>query len=607
MAAYTNISAYRFVPLTELKALKQDLLSLCRNEGLKGTILLSTEGINLFVAGTSESIQCLVGFIRKLPGLSDLVPKESVSEHQPFNRMLVRIKKEIIAFGVAGIDPSRHTAPKLPPKELKAWLDAGKEVVLLDTRNDYEIKLGSFSGALPIGVRHFRDFPAAVQKLPLDLKQKPIVMFCTGGIRCEKAGPYMQSQGFEQVFQLDGGILKYFEECGSAHYSGDCFVFDQRVGVDPSLQETPNSQCFVCLTPLTAEEASDARYVLGKSCPYCFKTDSERTQSAIAQRNQILAQVTSPLPGSTPYLHYRPLAVPARFDGARLDAFLSGILPHVPASQWAQDFADRRFVSESKQPLTEDTLVYQGQRVLYETPEQVEPEVSTDVRILYEDEALIVLRKPAPLPVHPSGRFNRNTLKHFLDLAYAPQKPHQAHRLDANTTGILLAARTKHFASLLQPLFATGEVEKKYVALVHGHPSTDVFECRLAISEQTRETGSRFVSDDGMPCLTRFRVLRRYEDNTTLVEAVPVTGRTNQIRVHLWELGNPIVGDQMYLPGKQLGQVQTHAVSDRPLCLHALGLRFRHPIKKEPMQFWDPDFGVDGKAWGKELPESLRD
>jgi predicted sulfurtransferase len=183
-------------------------------------------------------VEKLLAELRRLPGLAELAPKYSETDHQPFTRMLVRLKKEIIAFGVPGIEPAKRTSPKLAAKELKQWLDEGRPVTLLDTRNDYEVKLGTFKNARPIGVDHFRDFPAAVARLPAELKEQPIVMFCTGGIRCEKAGPFMEGQGFKHIFQLDGGILKYFEECGGAHYAGECFVFDQRVGLDPSLQET---------------------------------------------------------------------------------------------------------------------------------------------------------------------------------------------------------------------------------------------------------------------------------------------------------------------------------------------------------------------------------
>jgi UPF0176 protein len=237
---------------------------------LRGTILLSTEGINLFVAGTRKNLDRLLDTLRAVPGLEDLTLKESLSDEQPFNRMLVKIKKEIIAFGIEGIDPARRPSPKLSPRTLKAWLDEGRPVTLLDTRNDYEVRMGTFRGAVAARIDHFREFPAAAEKLPSVLKDQPIVMFCTGGIRCEKAGPFMEKIGYANVHQLDGGILKYFEECGGAHFEGECFVFDRRVGVDPSLRETNSVLCYNCQLPITEAEQKDPRYVPDVSCPQCF-------------------------------------------------------------------------------------------------------------------------------------------------------------------------------------------------------------------------------------------------------------------------------------------------------------------------------------------------
>ncbi|MEY3774398.1 MAG: hypothetical protein RLZZ129_1178 [Verrucomicrobiota bacterium] len=274
---FINFSAYKFTPLGDLTALRDRLRTFCAAQGLRGTILLSPEGINLFVAGTRPAVDALLAELRSVPGLADLTPKESVSAEQPFNRMLVKIKKEIIAFGVEGIDPARRPTPKLPARTLKQWLDEGRPVTLLDTRNDYEVRLGTFRGARPAGIRHFRDFPAAVAKLPEELKSRPVVMFCTGGIRCEKAGPFMERAGFREVHQLEGGILKYFEECGGAHYDGECFVFDRRVGVDPALRETAAVLCYNCQMPLTAEEQQDPAYVPDKSCPHCVGKSAAAT------------------------------------------------------------------------------------------------------------------------------------------------------------------------------------------------------------------------------------------------------------------------------------------------------------------------------------------
>ena len=273
MPGVINLSAYRFAPLDNLPALKERLQTVANAGALRGTILLSAEGINLFVAAERAGLDQLLAAIHRVPGLTDLAPKESLSDEQPFNRMLVKIKKEIIAFGVEGIDPARHPAPRLAARTLKAWLDEGRPVTLLDTRNDYEVKMGTFHGAIPAGIENFRDFPAAAARLPAELKDQPVVTFCTGGIRCEKAAPYLQQAGFKQVFQLDGGILKYFEECGAAHYEGECFVFDRRVGVDPALQETNSVMCFACQMPLTEAEQQDPRYVPDKSCPHCFERE----------------------------------------------------------------------------------------------------------------------------------------------------------------------------------------------------------------------------------------------------------------------------------------------------------------------------------------------
>lgn len=267
---FVNLSVYKFTPLTDLLPLRDELRRFTAALGLRGTILLSPEGINLFVAGTRANIDLLLAKLRALPGLATLMPKESLSAEQPFNRMLVKIKKEIIAFGVEGIDPARRPGPKLSARTLKQWLDEGRPVTLLDTRNDYEVKMGTFRGAVVPHIDHFRDFPAAVKNLPTEMKERPIVMFCTGGIRCEKAAPFMEMSGFTNVHQLDGGILKYFEECGDAHFDGECFVFDRRVGVDAALRETNSVLCFNCQTPLTADEQRHPHYVADVSCPHCF-------------------------------------------------------------------------------------------------------------------------------------------------------------------------------------------------------------------------------------------------------------------------------------------------------------------------------------------------
>jgi predicted sulfurtransferase len=236
-----NIAAYKFAPMEgDLPALRAELLSFCRSLSLKGTILLAPEGINLFLAGEPAAVGALLGRLRALPGLADLAPKESWSDAQPFDRMLVKLKKEIIAFGVPGIVPAACTSKRVTARELKAWLDEGRLVTLLDTRNAFEAELGTFRNAAVLPLKDFRSFPSAVAGLPEEMKRAPVVTFCTGGIRCEKAAPYLESQGFQEVYQLDGGILKYFEEIGSDHYTGTCFVFDDRTALTPALQPIPN-------------------------------------------------------------------------------------------------------------------------------------------------------------------------------------------------------------------------------------------------------------------------------------------------------------------------------------------------------------------------------
>ncbi len=584
-ATITNISCYQFAALSELKALRQRLLDQCKASGLKGTILLSTEGINLFIAGVREHVDALVAELHAIPGLEGLKPKYSESAEQPFRRMLVRIKKEIIAFGVEGIEPAKYTSPRLEPKVLKQWLDEGRPVILYDTRNDYEVKLGTFKGAVVAGIDSFRDFPAAVAKLPPEMKHAQVVSFCTGGIRCEKAAPFMEREGFEHVWQLEGGILKYFEECGSAHYDGELFVFDQRVGVDPGLHETASSQCFVCQTPLTAEEQADPRYVEHVSCPYCFKTTEEQQREQLDQRHAAIRAAVTPLPGSVPYDQARPLNVPEACDHGTILDCLCHVMPHIQREQWLAVCEAGRIVTDDQTPVPAHQMVRAGERYLHLKPAQREPDVNADIRVLFEDEAIIVLNKPAPLPVHVGGRFNRNTLQFILNTVWHPLKPRSVHRLDANTTGVMVLCKTRHFARLVQPQFERGEVEKVYLARVKGHPPQDEFTCDAPVSAEAGKLGGRNVDEAGLEAKTEFRVLQRHADGTALLEARPLTGRTNQIRIHLWHLGFPILGDAAYLANGLVGETQTLAVGDSPLCLHALRIAFTHPLTKERVTF----------------------
>ena len=586
VSAVTNISTYRFAELTGLKDLRDELIAACKAWELKGTILLSTEGINLFVAGAAESIASLLGKLRGIPGLEALEPKVSLSDDKPFNRMLVRIKKEIISFGMESIRPANYTSPKIAAAELKRWLDEGRPVTLLDTRNDYEVKLGTFKGALIPHINTFREFPEAVRKLPEALKDQPVVMFCTGGIRCEKAGPFMENEGFRNIYQLDGGILKYFEECGGDHYDGECFVFDQRVGVDPGLRESGYAVCFACQAPLDAADQEDPRHVEGVSCPHCFVSEPERMAGRIAGRHQAIAKASDPLPGSGLIENRRPVNIPAAHDGRLLLEVLIDIFPQVSPAEWEARCDAGRFENYGGSVRGKGHIVRGGERVLQIFPPDVEPPVSADIRVLHEDEAIVVVHKPAPLPMHASGRFHRNTLQHILNLAYAPKYPRPVHRLDANTTGLVVFARTRHFCRLLQRQFLEGAVDKRYLVRALGHPQQDVFFSEAPISAEPDVMGTRVIDElGGLPSRTDFQVIERCADGTTLLEANLGTGRTNQIRVHLWQLGYPVAGDPAYLPNQQTGGTQTLGPGAPPLQLHAWKLSFHHPLTGAAMTF----------------------
>jgi UPF0176 protein len=236
-----NIAAYKFVSLDRLPEQRDQLKVLCSELQLKGTILLALEGINLFLAGSLENIAAFKTKFRSDAAFVDIQFKDSYSDQQPFGKLLVKIKQEIIPFGVPEINPAEQPAERLSARTLKAWLDEGRDVVLLDTRNEFEVKCGTFKNAQDFGIHQFRDFPAASARADQSLKEKTIVTFCTGGIRCEKAAPFLSHQGFKNVFQLDGGILKYFEECGNAHFEGECFVFDERVALDANLKPADGS------------------------------------------------------------------------------------------------------------------------------------------------------------------------------------------------------------------------------------------------------------------------------------------------------------------------------------------------------------------------------
>lgn len=255
-----NIAGYKFIPLQDLESLKAVFLDECGQRALKGTILLSNEGINLSMAGTVEKMESFKTRLLSDQRFADMTFRESYSQTQPFQRLKVKLKKEIITMRKEEVAPLETRAPSIAPLELKKWLDENRDITILDTRNDYEIRFGTFENAVNLHLNHFSEFPAASQQIN---KDKPVVMFCTGGIRCEKAALYLMSQGFSDVHQLEGGILNYFAQAGGAHYDGECYVFDERISVDASLKSTGTIQCVVCQGPITVEEQKNS------CCPTC--------------------------------------------------------------------------------------------------------------------------------------------------------------------------------------------------------------------------------------------------------------------------------------------------------------------------------------------------
>ena len=266
----SNITGYKFTPITNTKSLQEEILKHSKRLGLKGTVLISKKGLNFSIAGEIEASKDFITFLRSDKRFSDIDIKTTYNEYQPFRKMLVRIKKEIISMGVDQIDPFTFTGEKISPKELHKKLSNKENIILLDTRNEYEVRLGTFENAVDLNLDSFRDFPKEIKNLKQEMKDKEIVMFCTGGVRCEKASALMLKNGFKDVKQIDGGVINYFKETGGAFWKGDCFVFDDRVALDKELKETDYILCYRCREPLNKEEIGSDKYKIDEYCPYCF-------------------------------------------------------------------------------------------------------------------------------------------------------------------------------------------------------------------------------------------------------------------------------------------------------------------------------------------------
>jgi len=272
--SFVNIAAYKFVTFDNTDEMRPQYQALCKELELKGTILLTPEGINMFLSGRRACIDRFLAWLRSDARFTDIEVKESLSEEQSHKRMLVKIKKEIITMRMPLIQPELGRAPAVAPATLKRWLDqghddAGKPVVMVDTRNAFEVDVGTFNNTIDYRIDKFTEFPEVIAAHKDELADKTVVTFCTGGIRCEKAAIHMQNIGYQNVYQLEGGILKYFEEVGGAHYTGDCFVFDYRTALNPKLEPSVTVQCFACRAVVTPREQLSPQYVYEVSCPHC--------------------------------------------------------------------------------------------------------------------------------------------------------------------------------------------------------------------------------------------------------------------------------------------------------------------------------------------------
>ncbi|MBV9576833.1 MAG: sulfurtransferase [Gammaproteobacteria bacterium] len=251
MQPILNIAGYKFISLNDTSSLREIWLVHCQSLGLKGTILLSHEGININLAGTQEAITAFKKKLIEDMRFTDISFHQTYSDFQPFKKLKIKLKKEIITLRQPTVDATKQRAPAIAPALLKQWLDEKRNITLLDTRNDYEVNFGTFKNAVNLQIDDFTAFPATLASIE---KNKPIVMFCTGGIRCEKAALYLLNQGHEEVYQLDGGILGYFAKVGGEYYEGECFVFDQRVSLKYDLTSTLTKQCQTCQGPITTEQ-----------------------------------------------------------------------------------------------------------------------------------------------------------------------------------------------------------------------------------------------------------------------------------------------------------------------------------------------------------------
>ena len=291
---YLTTAMYHFVSLTHFKTLREPLLNFCVSQSIKGTLLLADEGINGTVAGSEKAIHAFLDFLKNDPlfegHFKNLSHKESWSDKHPFYRMKVKLKKEIVTLGVPGVSPTKVVGKYVKPQDWNKII-SDPEVILIDTRNDYEYAIGSFKNAINPETRTFREFPEFVKTHFDPKKHKKVAMFCTGGIRCEKASSYMMTEGFDEVYHLEGGILKYLEEVkpDESLWEGECFVFDQRVAIKHGLEVGNFDQCYACRYPLSQDDMKSEQYTPGISCPHCYITHTpEKLKSLTERQKQVI-------------------------------------------------------------------------------------------------------------------------------------------------------------------------------------------------------------------------------------------------------------------------------------------------------------------------------
>ena len=276
---------YKFTRFNDFEDYRQPILDVMLDNDVKGTLLIASEGINGTISGSRQGIDAVLDYLRSIEAIGSFTFKESYTSEQPFYRTKVKLKKEIVTMGVEDIDPLQSVGRYVKPSEWNALI-SDPEVILIDTRNDYEVQIGTFQNAVNPNTETFREFPEYVAKELDPAKHKKVAMFCTGGIRCEKSTAYMREQGFEEVYHLEGGILKYLEEIPATDsmWQGDCFVFDNRVSVNHNLEKGDYEQCFACRMPITVDDMQSAAYSKGESCPHCIGKATEEQKARFRER-----------------------------------------------------------------------------------------------------------------------------------------------------------------------------------------------------------------------------------------------------------------------------------------------------------------------------------